>query len=88
MSEETLSLFSREELPYEWEQHWQNMPEFVQENADPHQSIILHFRSEYDRKEFEKLIGQKFTYKTKSAWFPEYDREAPSNYLYIQVNES
>ena len=78
-----LSLFDKEEIPAEWEKEWQNMPEYIQENNDPFQSVIVHFRNESDRKEFESLIGQKMTYKTKSIWFPEYDKEKPSNFLYV-----
>lgn len=83
------SLFENLDELNNWHEHWQGMPEFVQGNEDPFQSILIHFRNEQDRKEFEELIGQRFTYKTKSAWFPEYDREKPSNYLYInEINLS
>ena len=62
---------------------WVGMPEFHQEDASPFQSIKIHFRNEDDRKAFEELVKQNFTSKTKSAWFPAYDREKPSNFLYI-----
>lgn len=61
---------------------WVGMPEFHQEDTSPFQSIKIHFRNEEDRNDFEKLVNQKFTNKTKSAWFPAYDREKPSNFLY------
>lgn len=69
------------------ETEWVGMPEFHQEDTSPFQSIKIHFRNEDDRKNFEKLIGQEFTNKTKSAWFPAYDREKPSNFLYINETE-
>ena len=64
--EDQVSLFSKEEIPFSWEKEWQGMPEFIQEEDKPFQSVIIHFRNEYDRKEFERLIDQKMTYKTKS----------------------
>jgi transcription elongation factor GreA-like protein len=66
-----------------WKEHWENMPEFIQEDMDSFQSIIVHFETKEDRDEFSKLLQQKITYKTKSLWFPKYNREKPSNFLYV-----
>lgn len=49
---------------------WVGMPEFVQEKQDPFAKIIFRFENEEDLIEFSKIIGQKLTKKTKSAWFP------------------
>ena len=49
---------------------WQDMPEFEQEKQEPHAKIVFRFESEEDLQEFAKLIGQKLTNKTKSAWSP------------------
>lgn len=49
---------------------WIDMPEFVQEKQTPHAKIVFRFANEEDLQEFAKLIGQKLTNKTKSAWFP------------------
>ncbi len=53
-----------------WKEHWKDMPEFVQEAQRPYSQIIFRFDSEEDLQEFAKIIGQKLTKKTKSAWFP------------------
>jgi len=66
-----------------WEKHWKEMPEYIQEDLQPYKSIKINFRNEEDYKDFAKLIGQKLTYKTLSVWYPVYDREKPSNFLYI-----
>lgn len=49
---------------------WVGMPEFIQEEKKPYQSIIVRFSSKEDVEEFSKIIGQKLTNKTKSIWHP------------------
>lgn len=80
MKENQLSLLELEEP---WKDEWQDMPEFIQEDASPHQQIIISFRTEEDVQDFSKLIDQPLTNRTKSAWYPTYDRERPSNFLYV-----
>lgn len=58
------------EVPANWQEHWRGMPEFVQEKQKPYSQIVFRFVSEEDLQEFAKLIGQKLTNKTKSAWYP------------------
>lgn len=53
-----------------WKDEWKGMPEFVQDKKEAHAKIIFRFESEEDLQEFAKLIGQKLTNKTKSAWYP------------------
>lgn len=81
------SLFDLDDVK-KWSEEWKDMPEFVQRDMSPFQSIIVHFESEEDMKEFSKVIGQNITHRTKSIWFPKYNRERPSNYIYDQENES
>ncbi len=52
------------------ENEWVGMPEFVQEAKKPYAQIIFRFSNEADLQEFSRLIGQKLTRKTKSAWHP------------------
>jgi hypothetical protein len=54
----------------DWQYHWKDMPEFVQNKKEPFAKIIVRFDSEEDLQDFAKLIGQKLTPKTKSIWFP------------------
>ena len=49
---------------------WHGMPEFVQEKKEPFKTLVIRFENEADYKEFQKIINQKLTYKTKSIWHP------------------
>ena len=51
-------------------EHWNNMPEFVQDDLTSHRKIIVHFRNDADVEAFAKLIEQKITPKQKSLWCP------------------
>lgn len=64
------NLFENSQNLEKWEHEWQGMPEFVQEDLQPFQSIIVHFEKREDMDEFSKLVEQKLTYKTKSIWYP------------------
>lgn len=54
----------------DWREHWQGMPEFVQEKQEPFSKLIVRFETEADMMEFAEIIGQKLTPKTKSIWHP------------------
>jgi hypothetical protein len=60
------SLFECKEA---WEEHWQGMPEFVQEDQSPFNEIVIKFRNRKDMENFMNLVDQKFTRLTKSIWF-------------------
>ena len=53
-----------------WQEHWEGMPEFIQEKKEPFSKITIRFETEDDLNDFAKLIGQKLTPKTKSIWHP------------------
>jgi hypothetical protein len=61
-----------------WKEHWQGMPEFVQEDMSPWKSIYVHFSSKEDMEDFSRLIGQKVTPRTKFIWHP---KVGPENLL-------
>lgn len=65
-----------------WKEEWKEMPEFKQEKQEPYAKIIFRFGSEEELQEFAKLIGQKLTKKTKSAWYPELVRGINSSKRY------
>ena len=69
-----------------WKKEWVGMPEFVQEDKEPLQHIVVNFELWEDVQEFAKLIGQSVTPRTNSLWFPPQSRIEPKNFLYI--NES
>lgn len=52
------------------EEHWKDMPEFVQYKKEEFSKIIVRFESQEDLDNFAELIGQKLTPKTKSIWHP------------------
>ncbi len=53
-----------------WEEEWQGMPEFKQENLTPFHEIVIKFRNREDMDKFMVIAGQKFTMKTNSIWYP------------------
>lgn len=57
-----------------WKKHWKGMPEFIQEDQKPFQSIIVHFETLEDRKEFARLMEQTITSKTRFIWFPKLEK--------------
>jgi hypothetical protein len=63
-----------EEVGDDWREHWEDMPEFVQNKKEPYAKIIFRFETEEDLNKFSELIGQKLNSQTKSAWFPEKER--------------
>jgi hypothetical protein len=62
---------------------WVGMPEFVQEKKEPFKTLIIRFETESDYKDFENLIGQKLTIKTKSIWHPFKSHWGLSKKVYI-----
>jgi hypothetical protein len=68
----------------EWKKEWEGMPEFIQEKTDkPYAQITFRFANEEDLKDFAKIIGQKLTNKTKSAWHPQIERGINANKIYV-----
>ena len=55
----------------DYDELWQGMPEFEQENQPSFQTIKVHFASRESRDEFADLIEQSITDKTISLWYPE-----------------
>jgi hypothetical protein len=72
------------ELDEDWKKEWVGMPEFVQrKKGKPYAQIIFRFDNESDLQDFAKMIGQKLTKKTKSAWHPQIERGENANKIYI-----
>lgn len=58
------------EIGEPWENDWQGMPEFVQEDLTPYKTVYVHFADRADMDNFSRLLGQKLTFDTKSIWYP------------------
>jgi len=62
-----------EENPSE-EELWEGMPEFEAKEFNEYKQLIVHFETEKDYKDFQKLIQQDLTEDTKYIWFPEKEK--------------
>jgi ParB-like chromosome segregation protein Spo0J len=50
---------------------WEGMPEFDQPDAQSFRKVIVHFATQADVEDFERIIGQDLKDKVKSIWHPE-----------------
>jgi len=71
-----------------WEEHWQGMPEFVQDRQRPFAELTVRFRSQEDLDDFANLIGQKLNRKSQCTWHPELKRGELGNSGKCYVDES
>lgn len=71
----------------EWKKHWVGMPEFEQENNPSYKKIHVHFRTKEDFEEFQKLISQKMTDKTKSVWHPKLSKDDNKLQRWLEIEE-
>ena len=55
----------------DWQNEWQDMPEFNQKDLSPYRTIAVHFEKKEDVAEFAKLVNQQITETTRSIWYPE-----------------
>ena len=56
------------------DQDWWGMPEYVQEDETPWKSLTVNFRNADDYAAFGQLLEQGITTKTRSVWFPPYEK--------------
>ena len=68
-----------------WRKHWKGMPEYKQDHKKAYKTIYVHFRNEDDYEDFQKLVGQKLSEKTKTIWHPKL--EVTKNSLLRWVEE-
>lgn len=62
---------------------WSGMPEFKQEDKTAYRTIHVHFDSEEHVQDFEALVKQKITEKTKYLWYPNIVIETMVDKLYV-----
>lgn len=65
-----------------WEDYWQDMPEFIQEDKSPYRTIKVHFENKEDMAKFSELVCQKITELTKSIWYPKVEVLHAANFTY------
>lgn len=70
-----------------WQDHWKGMPEFEQENKKPYKKLNVCFQSKEDFIEFRNLMEQPITEKTKTIWYPAFEREANSLFSWVEDDE-
>ncbi|NCW69942.1 MAG: hypothetical protein EBV86_15545 [Marivivens sp.] len=54
---------------------WVEMPEFENEDIKNFKSVIVHFKTEQDYKNFSVVVDQKLTNETKSIYYPKQIKE-------------
>ena len=62
---------------------WTDMPEFDNPTNDCFKVITVRFDTPEDVAEFFSIIGQSYTDKTKSIWFPEKERRDIESERYL-----
>jgi hypothetical protein len=87
MSKNNLKLFDDYDNVKKWQEHWEDMPEFIQEDLTSKRKIIVHFRNEEDVQKFAKLINQRITPKLPSLWFPKLEKRSHYNKVFINEND-
>ena len=68
----------------QWREHWQGMPDFVQEEKKPYKKMNICFQTKEDFEQFRKLLDQPMTDKTKAIWYPAFEREKNSLYTWFE----
>lgn len=75
------------DLPEVWDEDWQGMPEFIQEDLSAYKTILVHFKNQEDVDAFSKLINQRIKSKTKWIWYPQVKQKDLKKYQYIDGEE-
>lgn len=68
-----------------YDEHWKEMPEFVQKDAMPHRTLFVHFENDADVEKFSQLIEQPITSKAKFVWFPQAEIGVVVNKRYVDA---
>ena len=76
------------DIPERWEDEWQGMPEFIQEDQSPFKTIFVHFENREDMLLFAELVDQRLTTKTQSIWYPEAKIDRYSDKRYVDQDNS
>ena len=55
----------------DWQDEWQDMPEFVQPSIEAVASVVVHFETFEDMRKFSAITGAQITPNTRSFFFPQ-----------------
>jgi len=70
-----------------WQEHWQGMPEFSQQDLKGEKSLTIHVRTLNDLSALSEALGQKITPDTRSAWFPKENKQVLKDKRYVDESE-
>lgn len=59
------------DMPRDWEEEWEGMPEFKRSDNAPAQKIVVNFKTYDDVRKFAELIGQRLSPQTDTIWYPQ-----------------
>ena len=80
--EDDLSLSIDGNNNFNSEDEWEDMPEYNNSDIKNYKSVVIHFKTEQDLKDFCSLINQKITSDTKFIYYPEQKRDVLINKRY------
>lgn len=72
-------------VPFNWKQHWQDMPDFKQDDQEPFRTLHVHFADQKSVDEFAKLISQPITLKTRFVWYPQMEKRSYAHQRYVDA---
>lgn len=67
---------------------WQGMPEYEHEDIGSVHRVVVHFATLEDYAEFQRIIGQSLTDKTRSIWYPEAEIRVVSDKRYVTEDDA
>lgn len=67
---------------------WAGMPEYEQDNAGALRQIIVSFATHEDVAAFARLLGQEFSDRTKSIWYPHQPRQDWMEVAYVTEGDA
>ncbi len=71
-----------------FENEWEDMPEFHQEDLTPWHQVNVRFRNQEDFSRFKELMEQEVSPKQKTLWFPYAPPRRASLFHYVDDDES
>lgn len=66
----------------DWKDLWQGMPDYSHEDLMPWQTVMVHFKTQKDREDFARIVGQTLHAKTKFIWHPKAEIRKAADKVY------